>query len=369
LPNITQSICTVIPPHMHQHAAAHGGSRQRERIRATLAHTVELAAMRAATVIEPPRGAPAQKRRQVYDARHQQMLPGRLVMTENGARSSDIAAQEAFDGAGATYDFLAQVFLRNSIDDRGMRLDATIHYGTHYDNALWTGGQMVYGDGDGKLFNRFTRCVEITGHEYTHGLTQFTSGLEYHGQPGALNEHLSDATGIMIKQYRFGITAARSNWRIGDGLLARGVRGLAVRLMDDPGGAYDDPVLGKDPQPGHMRNYVDDADDNGGVHINSGIPNRAFCLAAKSIGGFAWTVTGRIWYRAATGKLFPKAGFQDFADATVSAAGELYGIGGSVQLTIADAWSEVGLHVPMSLTRSGRGWGNLRRTSGSATNA
>jgi Zn-dependent metalloprotease len=354
---------------MHQHAAAHGGSRQRERIRATFAHTAELAAMRAATVIEPPRGAPAHKSRQVYDAGHHQMLPGRLVMTENSARSSDIAAKEAFDGAGATYDFLAQVFLRNSIDDRGMRLDSTVHYGTQYDNAMWTGRQMVYGDGDGKLFNSFTRPLEVIGHEHTHGLTQHTAALEYHDQPGALNEHISDAFGIMVKQYRFGTTAARSNWLIGDGLLAKGVRGVAIRSMEDPGSAYDDPVLGKDPQPAHMRNYADDVDDNGGVHINSGIPNRAFCLSAKSIGGFAWAVTGRIWYRALTGKLFPKAGFQDFANATVSAAGELTGIGGSVQITIADAWSAVGLHVPMSLTRSGRGWGNPPRTAGSATNA
>ena len=325
--------------------------------------------MRAETLIEAPRGAPAHKRRQVYDAGHHQMLPGKLVMTENSARSSDIAAKEAFDGAGATYDFLAQVFLRNSIDDRGMLLDSTVHYGTEYDNAMWTGRQMVYGDGDGKLFNRFTGALEVIGHEHTHGMTQHTSGLEYHDQPGALNEHLSDAFGIMIKQYRFGTTAARSNWRIGDGLLAKGVRGVAIRSMEDPGSAYDDPVLGKDPQPAHMRDYADDVDDNGGVHINSGIPNRAFCLAAKSIGGFAWTVTGRIWYRAATGKLFPKARFQDFANATVSAAGELTGIGGSVQIKIVDAWSKVGLHVPTSLTRSGSGWGNPRRTAGSATNA
>jgi Zn-dependent metalloprotease len=124
--------------------------------------------------------------------------------------------------------------------------------------------------------------------------------------------------------------------------------------MDAPGGAYDDPVLGKDPQPAHMKHYVDDADDNGGVHINSGIPNRAFSLAAKKIGGFAWSVTGRVWYHSLKTKLSPKAQFQDFANATVSAAGELYGIGGSVQLAIAEAMSAVGLHVPVSLTR--RGW-------------
>jgi len=325
--------------------------------------------MRAATLIEAPRGAPAQKRRQVYDAGHHQILPGKLVMTEKSPRSSDIATREAFDGAGATYDFLEKVFQRNSIDDRGMRLDSTVHYGTHYDNAMWTGRQMVYGDGDGKLFNRFTGPLEVMGHEHTHGMTQYTAALEYHDQPGALNEHISDAVGIMIKQYRFGTTAARSNWVIGDGLFAEGVRGVGIRSMKAPGTAYDDPVLGKDPQPAHMRDYADGTDDNGGVHINSGIPNHAFYLSATAIGGFAWKVTGRIWYHALTEKLFPKAGFQDFANATVSVAGELTGIGGSVQITIFNAWSEVGLHVPASLTRSGSGWGNRSRTPGSASNA
>jgi len=105
--------------------------------------------------------------------------------------------------------------------------------------------------------------------------------------------------------------------------------------MKAPGTAYDDPVLGKDPQPAHMKQYVTGADDNGGVHINSGIPNRAFCDAATTLGGYAWDVAGRVWYRTLTAKLFPKAQFQDFANATVSTAAELYGIGGDVQLTVA----------------------------------
>jgi Zn-dependent metalloprotease len=353
---------------MQRHVAEHGDTHQRERVRATLVDTAQLRIDRAAALIEPRAQVPAAKMRQVYDAGHHQILPGKLLMTEQRPVTSDIAARQAFDGSGATHDFLAKVFLRNSIDDRGMRLTCTVHYGEKFDNAMWNGKQMVFGDGDGKLFNGFTGCPEIIGHEFSHGVTQHTAGLEYQGQPGALNEHVSDVMGIMVKQYRYGITARRSDWYIGAGLFAKGVRGVAVRSMKAPGTAYDDPVLGKDPQPAHMKQYVNGADDNGGVHINSGIPNRAFCDAATTLGGYAWDKAGRVWYRTLTAKLSPKAQFQDFANATVSTAGELYGIGGDVQLTVAGAWSRVGLHVPVSLTRSGGARRKLTFPAGS-TNA
>jgi Zn-dependent metalloprotease len=369
LGNITQSTCSVIPDHIHRHVAAHGDTRQRERATSTLAQTAQFFNGRTATFAEPAVQVPAPKSRQVYDAGHNQILPGKLVMTEQRPSSSDVAAKEAFDGSGATHDFLATVFHRNSIDDRGMRLNSTVHYGRNFDNAMWNGKQMVYGDGDGKLFNRFTSCPDVIGHEFAHGVTQFTARLEYQGQSGALNEHVSDVLGIMVKQYYYGTTARRSNWYIGEGLLGNAVRGKAVRSMKAPGTAYDDPVLGKDPQPAHMKQYVSGADDNGGVHINSGIPNRAFCQAAMAIGGFAWVLVGYVWYRVVETRLSPKAQFQDFANATVAVAGELYGIGGSVQLLIAEAWSDVGLHVPVSMTRSGGVRPKRPGTAGSPANA
>ena len=115
--------------------------------------------------------------------------------------------------------------------------------------------------------------------------------------------------------------------------------------MAAPGTAYDDPVLGRDPQPAHMRDYVDTIEDNGGVHINSGILNHAFYLAANAIGGNTWDVLGRIWYATLTGRLKPEADFADFTRATVDIAGELFGNGGHVQRVLAEAWSGVGLPV------------------------
>jgi Zn-dependent metalloprotease len=232
-----------------------------------------------------------------------------------------------------------------------MLLVSTVHYGKNFDNAMWNGSQMVYGDGDGKLFNRFTIAQDVIGHELTHGVTQHTAALEYRDQSGALNEHVSDVMGIMVKQWVLGQTAAQSDWLIGAGLFAPGVHGKAIRSMKAPGSAYNDPALGRDPQPAHMRNYVTSADDNGGVHINSGIPNHAFYLVATALGGNAWDVAGWIWYDTLQTKLSPTAGFQDFAAATVIVAGEKYGVGSTIQITVAEAWSQVGLPLPPSLTQ------------------
>src|SRR5262249_49533152 len=152
------------------------------------------------------------------------------------------------------------------------------------DNAFWDGRQMIYGDGDGQQFLSFTRSVDVIGHEMTHGVTQHEAGLIYWGQTGALNESLSDVFGSMVKQYVNNQTADQADWLIGQGLFTPLVKGVAIRSLKAPGTAYGvpvpDPVLGKDDQPSHMSNYNHTLQDNGGVHINSGIPNNAFYRAA-----------------------------------------------------------------------------------------
>lgn len=281
--------------------------------------------------------------RTVSDAAGSESLPGRTVRREGDDPSGDVAVDEAYDGLGATYALYSQVYGRASIDGAGLPLLASVHYGTSYDNAFWDGGQMVFGDGDGQVFGRFTASLSVIGHELTHGVTQYTANLDYQGQSGALNESVSDVFGALVEQYARGQSAATASWLIGVGLFTDQVEGEALRSMKAPGTAYDDDVLGKDPQPADMSGYVETSDDNGGVHLNSGIPNRAFYLVASALGGNAWDRAGQIWYDTLTGGLAGSASFVDFAAATASAASARYGSDSAEHRAVLDAWSTVGV--------------------------
>jgi Zn-dependent metalloprotease len=279
----------IIPPHMLKSMYANGSASQKQAAVAAVVASAQLRGQRQALSEASIHAAPSAvmaKQRRVYTASNGSTLPGTLVRDEGGAAVSDPAVNEAYEGAGATYDLYWEIYQRNSLDGNGLRLDSTVHYEKQYDNAFWDGQQMVYGDGDGQLFNRFTIAVDVIGHELSHGVTQYTSNLNYSNQPGALNESFSDIFGSLVKQRILGQAAADADWLIGQGLFTPQVKGVALRSMKEPGTAYNDPVLGKDPQPANMRDYVNTADDNGGVHINSGIPNHAFYLMAVAMGGF-----------------------------------------------------------------------------------
>ncbi|MCY1015035.1 M4 family metallopeptidase [Pyxidicoccus sp. MSG2] len=296
--------------------------------------------------IPGPMVVESQKQRTIYDVKNSQALPGTVVRTEGQGDTGDPAVDEAYVGLGATYDLYGEVFGRNSIDGNGMQLLAHVHYSENYDNAFWDGERMVFGDGDGDLFNRFTIAVDVIGHELAHGVTEHEGPLTYFLQAGALNESLSDVFGSLVKQRLLNQTAEQADWLIGAGLFTDNVEGVALRSMKDPGTAYDDDVLGKDPQPGHMRDFVSTWEDNGGVHINSGIPNRAFCIAATQLGGYSWERAGHIWYEALRDpRLRSNSSFLSFARLTVMAAGRLYGTGQDEEKAIRDAWSQVGIRV------------------------
>ncbi|CEJ49478.1 Extracellular metalloprotease [Xanthomonas citri pv. bilvae] len=282
--------------------------------------------------------------RRIYDAQQGTTLPGTLARDEGAPATQDVAVTEAYDYLGATHDFFQTVYGRDSIDAAGMPLIGTVHYERGYDNAFWNGEQMVFGDGDGEVFNRFTIAIDVVGHELTHGVTERTANLIYQGQSGALNESISDVFGVLIKQYTLGQSADQADWIIGAGLLMPGIQGVGLRSMQAPGSAYDDPALGKDPQPATMAGYVDTQEDDGGVHYNSGIPNHAFYRAAVAIGGAAWEKTGRIWYRALTGgELAAGADFATFADLTASVASADYGANSSEAVALRQAWRDVGV--------------------------
>ncbi len=272
----------------------------------------------------------------VHTAGNETTLPGRVVRTAGQPESGDDAVDEAAAGVTGALALFAEVYGRSSYDGKGAPVSLTVHYGRDYDNAFWDGTQLVFGDGDGQVFGRFTRPVDVLGHELTHAVTERTAGLRYQGQSGALNESVSDVFAACLKQRLLGQTAGDADWLIGAGIFLSGVQARALRDMAAPGTAYDDPRLGRDPQVGHLRDYVETTDDNGGVHLNSGIPNRAFQLAATALGGASWEGAGRIWYAALTSGIGPDTDFAGFAAATVAAAG------GRAE-AVRGAWAEVGV--------------------------
>ncbi|ROO83681.1 thermolysin metallopeptidase-like protein [Actinocorallia herbida] len=338
--------CTIVPPHILERVLE---SSTDPELRALALRTLRLdAATRTERRLAGPGGQGNGRRdepdRTIKDAMNLEELPGKTVRTEGREPTGDPAADQAYDWLGATYRFFEDVFDRDSIDNAGMEMISTVHYGADYDNAFWDGAQMVYGDGDGRLFLAFTGPLDVTAHELAHGVTQHTADLAYYGQPGALNESMSDVFGSLVKQHHLGQTADEADWLIGAGLFGPSVQGVALRSLKAPGTAYDDPELGRDPQPGHMDAYVRTHQDNGGVHINSGIPNRAFYLLAAELGGHAWERAGQIWFDTLTGgALYPDSDFTGFAAATTASASARYGAGSPEHEAVVHAWTAVGV--------------------------
>ncbi|KAA8995739.1 peptidase M4 family protein [Affinibrenneria salicis] len=332
----------IVPPYILSNIIAYGSSRQQACARHTLTHVQTLMAQHHDKSAPAQTADGGQPEREIYDAQRTQNLPGMLVRKEGQAGTNDEAAEEAWRYMGITYDFFWQAWRRNSLDQRGLVLKACVHYGKDYQNAFWNGQQVVFGDGDGEIFNRFTAALDIVAHELAHGVTEMEADLIYFSQSGALNESLSDVFAALTKQFHRGQTAVQADWIIGEGLLAPGINGRGLRSMSEPGTAYDDPLLGKDPQPAHMNEYIQTREDNGGVHLNSGIANRAFYLAARALGGYAWQQAGYVWYDTLCDADLPQdADFATFAQFTAKHAQKRFDQ--RITRTIEEAWRQVGV--------------------------
>lgn len=282
------------------------------------------------------------KRRVTFSADNTTELPGRQLIDE-GERSRDPVAQAAHDGAGVVYDYYAKSFQRDSIDGRGSPIVSTVHYGSDSadaENAAWIGEaqQMVYGDG-GRIFKPLAYGLDVIGHELTHGVTDNTAQLIYESQSGALNEAYSDIFGALID---------RANWTIGETVVKSPPFPVPyMRSLEDPNmnGQYNpnNPLRGVG-QPATVSEYADlpvsRRADNGGVHINSGIPNHAAYLVAQAI---TREKMEQIYYRTLTQYLSPESDFLDHARATVRAAQDLYGQ--TEVAAVQQAFRQVGIDV------------------------
>lgn len=279
-----------------------------------------------------------QPHRLIYDqAGSEAQELGTLARSEGQPAVADQAINDAYDGFGDTYDLYWDVFKRNSIDDRGMTINGLVHYGHDYDNAFWDGaGHMWFGDGDGKMLTQTTKGLDVIGHELTHGVTQYTVKLAYQGQSGALNESISDCMGALVEQKKKGQSAAQASWLIGADIVGPLLQ-PALRSMKEPGKANP-----HDDQPAKMSDYVQTAEDSGGVHTNSGIPNHAFYVVATTLGGNAWEGAGLIWYDTMRDtKVKPNASFADFARGTLRAANQRFGATSNEAAAVQAGWEAV----------------------------
>lgn len=354
----TCAACMAVPPYMAEYIRRHSKDKQALEALAALQRTSSLLRLQRAAMLSVPHrasAAPAAEprlTRRIYDCRNSTDLLSRLVRKEGAKATKDAAVNEAYDHSGTTFSFFAKVFGRASVNNANLPLTSSVHYQEDprygYDNAFWNGSQMVYGDG--YLFNRMTMSLDIVGHELTHGVTQYEAGLKYENQSGALNEHMSDVFGVLVRQWANGERKpAKADWTVGRGLFRKAaMKGMALRSMSAPGTAYKDVDFGDDPQPAHMKNYIKlpntEDGDWGGVHYNSGIPNKAFHLVATALGGPAWDTAGHIWYVALTERLRDNATFKKCAYETISVAGDYHGA--QARKAVVDAWIAVGVTKP-----------------------
>lgn len=249
------------------------------------------------------------RNRETYDAGHGTALPGTLRRNEAAGPVGDADVDSAHTFVGGTYDYYATTHGRDSYDNAGAKLIATVHYSVNFQNAFWDGTQMVYGDG--------FPVKDVTAHELTHAVTERTANLEYRWQSGALNESFSDIFGAMVD---------RDDWLMGEDLPVGAIRDLA-----NPG------AFG---QPGHLSGWVRTCGDNEGVHTNSGIPSKAFVNVATAIGkGDA----ERIFYRALTVYLHSQATLEDARAAALQAAEDLFGSPSPQLQAVETGFNAVGL--------------------------
>lgn len=354
--------CTFVPPHVMRELETSGDKDVAQLAKRTAQESDEIRHRRAGHIVgdTPKKGSRTRRARaqalsdlapttagfvaagaagrEVYDSGNQWAQRVSLARGEGDPATSDADVGFAHDFAGHVREYYANALGRRSIDNKGLNLVLNVHFGTSFMNAFWDGDEMTFGDGDGQVFSSFAASLDVVAHELTHGVVQHTAGLVYQDQPGALNEHFADVFGIAVSHAVNGST----DWLIGNEIMGPRLYGEALRSMKAPGTAYDNPLMGKDPQPAHMNNLYTGPLDYGGVHINSGIPNRAFYLVASELGVDSAT---RIWYRSLQ-LLGPTAQFADAASMLAESARVLTKAGnlpqGATQC-VRSAFREVGL--------------------------
>jgi Zn-dependent metalloprotease len=342
-------VCFAVPKRLLEQLAddADADAESRKLLRGHIDHSSALRGQRAvqSSGRASTRADKEPLRRQVFDAQGRTLLPGKLLRDEDDPPARDKEADEAYENVGIALRFFKTVLGRDSVDGRGMRVDASVHYGNRFTNAMWTGRQMIVGDGDGQQVKGLARSLGIIAHEFAHGVSQHIvrGGLgvvqvtgsppTLKGEAGALNESFSDVFASMIKQWHAGQTAAEADWLLGEDILGPRA-GKAIRSLKEPGNTR--LTWRRDDQIKDYRRYqsTDEA------HKASGIANHAFYLAAIRLGGKSWEILGPVWLKAFD-RLRARATFLDAAHATLDVAAALHGKGSLPHDAIKAGWKKV----------------------------
>ena len=272
----------------------------------------------------------------VYNCNHTQTLPGTPV--PNPGSSADATAKRTFKETTDVAKFYKDVFNRNSIDDHGMTMMSSIHFGSNYNNAMWNGSQMLYGDGDGHIFIDFTNGNDVIGHELTHGVTQHSLQLNYSGDAGGLNESISDCFGSMFRQWEKKQDVKAADWLIGHDIMGPTAKAKGFTCLRDMANPAATHCLA--PQPTQYSQITPGMDP----HYSSGPPNLAFCTTCKTLGGKSWEKIGQVWYHSLTAfGPTPNMKMKPFADRTRQVAHSMYSGTPAVAAAVDHGWKQVGL--------------------------
>lgn len=281
---------------------------------------------------------PGTSARRIFDSQNTGSTRLKIVREEGAMSLTDADANAAYDNGGLVREYFKTILGWNSINDDGLDLIFNVHYMVKYNNAFWDGEQMTFGDGDGVNFQNFVRALDVTGHELTHGIVQYTANLEYKGQSGALNEHFADVFGTAVKQWAAKETEKTANWLMGEICTMGKYKGKAIRSIKEPANA----AIVLSAQPEHMSKIFKGTTDNGGVHVNSGIPNKAFYLVSMDIGTQR---AAKLWFETLK-TLKPTSKFTDLYKALTKTAKTLVTdktLPTTAQMSIDKAFKTVGI--------------------------
>lgn len=331
--------CSIIPPHILEELAKRGNTSCKKTLNDT--HRILQKRNTVLNNILLQDQQEGKGERYIYDSQNKYEQRVELIRKENDPNVEDSVVNEVYEASGFVRDYFKSTFNLNSIDNNGLDVISNIRYGENYNNAFWDGDEMTYGEGDGIQFKDFTKAIDVIAHELMHGVTQFLANLEYQAQSGALNEHFSDVFGTVIKQKYLKQDIACADWLIGDLIVTDKFPGKAIRSMKAPGTSND-----FDTQPDHMDNIYTGSADNQGVHINSGIPNKAFYLTAIEIG---IDDSALIWFETMKA-LWRTANFNDMLETILATTKTLVAqekVAVNANEVVIKSFAEVGLSQPL----------------------